>query len=60
MGIALRNAEGEWRDFYEVLDELGTNWNKFSETQQSQITTALGGKQKPSATTYSNIWCLAV
>ena len=60
VGIALRTNDGEWRDFYNVLDEIASRWDDFSGTQQSQITTALGGKQKPSAVTYSNVWCLAV
>ena len=45
VGIALRTNDGEWRDFYNVLDEIASRWDDFSGTQQSQITTALGGKQ---------------
>jgi len=60
VGIALRDNQGNWYDFYNVLDEIASRWDEFSDIQQSQITTALGGKQKPSATTYSNVWCLAV
>lgn len=60
VGIALRDNQGNWYDFYDVLDEVASRWDEFSDVQQSQITTALGGKQKPSATTYSNVWCLAV
>ena len=60
VGIALRDNQGNWYDFYDVLDEVASRWDTFSDVQQSQITTALGGKQKPSATTYSNVWCLAV
>ena len=60
VGIALRDNQGNWYDFYDVLDEVASRWDSFSDIQQSQITTALGGKQKPSATTYSNVWCLAV
>lgn len=60
VGIALRDNQGNWYDFYDVLDEIASKWDTFSDVQQSQITTALGGKQKPSAVTYSNVWCLAV
>jgi TP901 family phage tail tape measure protein len=60
VGIALRDNQGNWYDFYDVLDEIASKWDNFSDVQQSQITTALGGKQKPSAVTYSNVWCLAV
>ena len=60
VGIALRDNQGNWLDFYDVLDSISAKWSEFNDTQQSQITTALGGKQKPSATTYSNVWCLAV
>lgn len=60
VGIALRDNQGNWYDFYDVLNKIASRWDEFSGTQQSQITTALGGKQKPSAVTYSNVWCLAV
>ena len=60
VGIALRDNQGNWYDFYDVLDNIASRWEEFSDIQKSQITTALGGKQKPSATTYSNVWCLAV
>ena len=60
VGIALKDNQGNWLDFYDVLDGIASRWDEFSDIQQSQITTALGGKQKPSATTYSNVWCLAV
>ena len=46
IGIALRTNDGEWRDFYEVLDEIASRWDEFSGTQQSQITTALGGTRQ--------------
>ena len=60
VGIALRDNQGNWYDFYDVLDQIASRWSEFSDIQKSQITTALGGKQKPSAVTYSNVWCLAV
>lgn len=60
VGIALRDNQGNWYDFYDILDQIAYRWSEFSDIQKSQITTALGGKQKPSAVTYSNVWCLAV
>lgn len=46
VGIALRTNDGEWRDFFDVLDEIANRWNDFNATQQSQITTALGGTRQ--------------
>ena len=60
VGIKLRKNEKEWRNYYDVLDEVASKWNTFTDIEKSQVTTALGGKQKPSAVTYSNVWCLAV
>ena len=60
VGIKLRKNEKEWRNYYDVLDEVASKWSTFTDIEKSQVTTALGGKQKPSAVTYSNVWCLAV
>lgn len=46
IGISLRDNQGEWRDFYDVLDEVANKWDSLSSTQQSQITTALGGTRQ--------------
>lgn len=45
MGIALRNTQGEWRSFEDVLDEVAEKWNNgvFNDVQQSQIATAIAG-----------------
>ena len=45
MGIALRSAQGEWRSFEDVLDEVAAKWNNgtFNEIEQSQIATAIAG-----------------
>ena len=45
VGIALRDNQGNWLDFYDVLDDIASRWDEFSDIQKSQITTALGGKQ---------------
>ena len=46
VGIALRDNQGNWYDFYDVLDEVASRWDSFSDVQQSQITTALGGTRQ--------------
>jgi TP901 family phage tail tape measure protein len=46
VGIALRDNQGNWYDFYDVLDEIASKWDTFSDVQQSQITTALGGTRQ--------------
>lgn len=46
IGVALRDNDGEWRDFYEVLDEIANKWDSLSSTQQSQVTTAIGGTRQ--------------
>ena len=46
MGIALRENETDWRDFYDVLDEIASKWDTFSDIERSQITTALGGTRQ--------------
>jgi TP901 family phage tail tape measure protein len=46
VGIALRDNQDNWYDFYDVLDEIANRWDEFSEIQQSQITTALGGTRQ--------------
>jgi hypothetical protein len=46
VGIALKDNQGNWYDFYDVLDEIASRWDNFSQIQQSQITTALGGTRQ--------------
>lgn len=46
VGIALRDNQGNWYDFYDVLAEVASRWESFSDVQQSQITTALGGTRQ--------------
>lgn len=43
LGIELRKSESEFRNFDEVLDEVGTHWNEFDSVTQRQIATAFGG-----------------
>lgn len=45
-GIALRSSQNDWRDMYDVLDEVATKWKELDDTQRSQIATALGGTRQ--------------
>ena len=59
VGIALRDNQGNWYDFYDVLDEIASKWDSFTDVQQSQITTALGGKQNFFAKCLNTQKCVA-
>lgn len=43
VGIQIRSASGEFRDFDEVLDDVQANWKSYSSVQQSAIAIAFGG-----------------
>lgn len=45
-GVALRSSMDDWRDMYEVLDEVAGKWADLEDTQRSQIATALGGTRQ--------------
>lgn len=59
VGIALRDNQGNWYDFYDVLDEVASKWDTFNDVQKSQITTALGGKQNFFAKCLNTQKCVA-
>ncbi len=42
LGIRLRENEFEWRNFGEVIAEIGSKWNTFNDIQQSAVITSLG------------------
>ena len=46
IGITLRDNQGNWYEYYDVLDEIANRWDEFSDIQKSQITTALGGTRQ--------------
>ena len=57
VGIATRNSLDEWRDASEIFKEVGSRWNEFTDTQRSQITTALGGtRQRENLIVLFNNW----
>lgn len=43
LGIELRKSETEFRDFDDVLDEVGSKWASYSTVVKRQIATAFGG-----------------
>ncbi len=46
LDIDLRDQAGQFRNFGEVLDEVGSRWNSFSTTQQRAIATAFAGTRQ--------------
>lgn len=46
LGIKLRDSESEFRNFGDVLDEVGQKWDSFSGVQQSAIATAFAGTRQ--------------
>ena len=42
-GVQVKDSENSWRNFGDVLDELASKWNEFSEADQSAIGKALAG-----------------
>ena len=45
-GIALRSSQNDWRDMYDVLNDVAGKWKELDDTQRSQIATALGGTRQ--------------
>ncbi|MPL95090.1 hypothetical protein SDC9_41253 [bioreactor metagenome] len=43
VGISLRDTYGQFRDFNEVIQEVGENYDTFSSVEKSAIATTLGG-----------------
>ena len=45
-GIALRSSQDDWRDMYDVLNDVAGKWKELDDTQKAQIATALGGTRQ--------------
>lgn len=46
LGIRLRESAGEFRNFGDVLDEVGGKWDTFNEAQQRQLAGAFAGMRQ--------------
>lgn len=45
VGIQLRESTGEFRDFDEVLDEVASKWDMYSEVTQRSIASSMAGRR---------------
>ena len=43
LGIKLRDTENTYRDFDDVLDDVGKNWKDFTQVEQNAISVAIAG-----------------
>ncbi len=43
LGIKLRDTENTYRDFDDVLDDVGKNWKYFTQVEQNAISVAIAG-----------------
>ena len=59
VGIKLRDAQGNFRNFGTVIDEVGNKWKSYSNLEQNAVSTAIAGKTSlvlEYTKTYRNIW----
>lgn len=40
LGIQLRTSENEWRDMWDVMQEVGSNWENYTQMEQNAIVVA--------------------
>lgn len=43
IGISLRDSQGQFRNFGDVLDEIGSKWKSYNSVEQNAITTSIAG-----------------
>lgn len=43
LGIQLRDTQNTYRDFDDVLDDVGNNWKNFNQVEQNAISVAIAG-----------------
>lgn len=43
LGIKLRDTQNTYRDFDDVLDDVGNNWKNFTQVEQNAISVAIAG-----------------
>ena len=46
LGIKLRDTSNTYRDFDDVLDDVGKNWNHFTQVEQNAISVAVAGTRQ--------------
>lgn len=46
LGIKIRDSVDNFRNFDDVIDEIASKWNSYSDVQQSGIATALAGTRQ--------------
>ena len=46
LGIAIRDSSGEWRDYGDVMREVGAQFNELSDLEQNAIATAMFGTRQ--------------
>lgn len=46
LGIKLRDNKSEFRNFGEVLDEIASKWQSFSDVQRAAVSSAIGGTRQ--------------
>ena len=61
VGINLRDAQGNFRNFGTVLDEIGSKWKTYTNTEQAQLSTAIAGtRQRENFTVLMNQYTTAL
>ena len=53
LGIEIKDSQGDLRDLGEVIEEVGTRWDSWTESQQSAIAQLIAGKRQ-----YNNLLAL--
>ena len=46
LGIKLRDTENTYRDFDDVLDDIGNRWDKFTQVEKNAISVAIAGSRQ--------------
>lgn len=56
LGIQLRKSKTEWRDMWDVMNEIGKKWNTFNDAQKDAIVVAQAGVRQAEnlRATYNN------
>lgn len=61
LGIQLRDTENTYRDFDDVLDDVGSRWKDFTKVEQNAISVAIAGtRQRENFEALMNNWANAL